>query len=116
MTPPVTPQGLLIASTPRLKGAPPEPSVAPPRVSETPKNPSLSLAKVLGTPITAPPPILQPPPGDLGVLIAATPRVKQEQPQPGASLVPVKEGGKGSFGVPWGFWGFLEVWGGPWYR
>ncbi|XP_071275449.1 methyl-CpG-binding domain protein 1-like isoform X5 [Agelaius tricolor] len=37
--------GLLIASAPRLKGAPPEPSVAPQR----------------------------PPPGDLGVLIAATP-------------------------------------------
>ncbi|XP_063038591.1 methyl-CpG-binding domain protein 1-like isoform X2 [Melospiza melodia melodia] len=53
--------GLLIASAPRLKGAPPEPSVAPQR----------------------------PPPGDLGVLIAATPRVKQEQPQPSASLVPV---------------------------
>ncbi|XP_027486827.1 methyl-CpG-binding domain protein 1 isoform X2 [Corapipo altera] len=53
--------GLLIASAPRLKGAPPEPSVAPP----------------------------PPPPGDLGVLIAATPRVKQEQPQPSASLVPV---------------------------
>ncbi|XP_031950871.1 methyl-CpG-binding domain protein 1 [Corvus moneduloides] len=53
--------GLLIASAPRLKGAPPEPSAAPER----------------------------PPPGDLGVLIAATPRVKQEQPQPSASLVPV---------------------------
>ncbi|XP_062367993.1 methyl-CpG-binding domain protein 1 [Cinclus cinclus] len=53
--------GLLIASAPRLKGAPPEPSVAPQR----------------------------PPSGDLGVLIAATPRVKQEQPQPSASLVPV---------------------------
>uniref|UniRef100_A0A674HCX2 Methyl-CpG binding domain protein 1 n=1 Tax=Taeniopygia guttata TaxID=59729 RepID=A0A674HCX2_TAEGU len=53
--------GLLIASAPRLKGAPPEPSVAPQRPS----------------------------PGDLGVLIAATPRVKQEQPQPSASLVPV---------------------------
>ncbi|XP_032939443.1 methyl-CpG-binding domain protein 1 isoform X3 [Catharus ustulatus] len=66
--PPVTPPapqdprlGLLIASAPRLKGAPPEPSAAPQR----------------------------PPPGDLGVLIAATPRVKQEQPQPSASLVPV---------------------------
>ncbi|XP_030825788.1 methyl-CpG-binding domain protein 1 [Camarhynchus parvulus] len=53
--------GLLIASAPRLKGVPPEPSAAPQR----------------------------PPPGDLGVLIAATPRVKQEQPQPSASLVPV---------------------------
>ncbi|XP_075594893.1 LOW QUALITY PROTEIN: methyl-CpG-binding domain protein 1-like [Balearica regulorum gibbericeps] len=53
--------GLLIASAPRLKGTPPEPSVTP----------------------------RPPPPGDLGVLIAATPRVKQEQPQPSASLVPV---------------------------
>ncbi|XP_037267402.1 methyl-CpG-binding domain protein 1 isoform X2 [Falco rusticolus] len=53
--------GLLIASAPRLKTTPPEPSVAP------------------GPPH----------PGDLGVLIAATPRVKQEQPQPSASLVPV---------------------------
>ncbi|XP_069630535.1 methyl-CpG-binding domain protein 1-like isoform X3 [Haliaeetus albicilla] len=53
--------GLLIASAPRLKSTPPEPSVIPG----------------------------PPPPGDLGVLIAATPRVKQEQPQPSASLVPV---------------------------
>lgn len=53
--------GLLIASAPRLKVAPPEPSMTP----------------------------RPPPPGDLGVLIAATPRVKQEPPQPSASLVPV---------------------------
>nr|XP_054509798.1 methyl-CpG-binding domain protein 1 isoform X2 [Agelaius phoeniceus] len=70
--PPVTPPapqdprlGLLIASAPRLKGAPPEPSVAPQR----------------------------PPPGDLGVLIAATP--PREAGAAAAQRVPGAAGGAG---------------------
>uniref|UniRef100_A0A8U7NW29 Methyl-CpG binding domain protein 1 n=1 Tax=Corvus moneduloides TaxID=1196302 RepID=A0A8U7NW29_CORMO len=93
--PPLTPPapqdprlGLLIASAPRLKGAPPEPSAAPERVSGTPA-PLEPPQGAWDPPVTPLPPLFQPPPGDLGVLIAATPRVKQEQPQPSASLVPV---------------------------